>query len=485
MAIDRVWHKPKGSKRRMLRWRVRIRTTLTDGTPYNFSSYYDTREIAEDIHDKVWRDVKTGKVQKRVEALAKMVNAPTISGLLRSYHTKVAEVRHKTGGKTAEKSRCLSTIPKAIIIANEGYGRDGDDNLTWFGEGTKNDPARHGENGTTILVPFGMLHAHTVRRKEIEEYIAARRKAGVTDGSIGRELDILRDAYNRWEALVDGTFLWKGAAPSNPVLTLTKEKKPAKAAERERRLTTEEREKLLALAAKHRNPEMGVVVVLGISAAMRLSEIVRLEWRNVDLESRVVRLPDTKNGRKRYVALPPLAVDALQRLERVDERVVHYTAEGVKANWARMRNKVAPDIHFHDLRHEAISSLVEAGLNSITVAAMTGTADIDHLEGRHFEKQDAKVTAKALGAGSSLTTGQIAATAGHRTRRMTKAYHSPDPATLAKGFDVGAQGGGVNPIQVRQENGETIVTIGGVEARGRDVAQAMALAKEMLSVLDG
>jgi hypothetical protein len=33
MAIDRIWHKPKGSRRKILRWRVRIRTKLEDGTP--------------------------------------------------------------------------------------------------------------------------------------------------------------------------------------------------------------------------------------------------------------------------------------------------------------------------------------------------------------------------------------------------------------------------------------------------------------------
>jgi hypothetical protein len=288
MAIDRIWHKPKGSRRKILRWRVRIRTKLEDGTPYNFSEYYDDRTIAEQVHEEQWRDVKTGKIKKHVLALARMFNAPTIASLLKAYHEKVAKVRRKTGGMSAEKSRCLSTIPKTVINASVGYGRDGDDNLTWFREGTKSSPARQGENGE-LLVPFGYLHAHTVRRKEIEEYIAARRKAGVTDGTIGREIDILRDAYNRWEQLTSEKIVpWEGPPPANPVLALTKEQKPAKAEERERRLTADERGKLLALAADHRNPEMGVIVVLGIAAAMRLSEMVGLEWRNVDFERRVV-----------------------------------------------------------------------------------------------------------------------------------------------------------------------------------------------------
>ena len=44
-----------------------------------------------------------------------------------------------------------------------------------------------------------------------------------------------------------------------------------------------------------------------------------------------------------------------------------------KDQWGAARAKAGlPDFHFHDLRHEAVSRLVEAGLSDQEVAAISG-----------------------------------------------------------------------------------------------------------------
>jgi integrase len=53
-----------------------------------------------------------------------------------------------------------------------------------------------------------------------------------------------------------------------------------------------------------------------------------------------------------------------------------YTARGVSGAFLKLCRKVKiDDLHFHDLRHEATSSLFEKGLNPVEVATITGHKD--------------------------------------------------------------------------------------------------------------
>ena len=48
-----------------------------------------------------------------------------------------------------------------------------------------------------------------------------------------------------------------------------------------------------------------------------------------------------------------------------------------QTKWARARRAVGhPDLHFHDLRHEAISRFFEMGLTTPEVASISGHRDI-------------------------------------------------------------------------------------------------------------
>lgn len=129
---------------------------------------------------------------------------------------------------------------------------------------------------------------------------------------------------------------------------------------------------------------------------MRQEELVKLQWKNVDLMRATARVIDTKNGEDRTVPLPSKARAILEGLTRsIGGRVFPTTSSAIKQSWMRAKERarrlylgecdkhgVKPDqefledLRFHDLRHEATSRLVEKGLEILEVTTITGHKDL-------------------------------------------------------------------------------------------------------------
>jgi len=98
-----------------------------------------------------------------------------------------------------------------------------------------------------------------------------------------------------------------------------------------------------------------------------------LEWKHIDVERSKALLPNTKNGRSRWVPLPNKVIDLLKTLPRENERVFPITDVAVRQSWDRLRKRAGIiDLKFHDLRHEGISRQFESGLNIAQVMAISG-----------------------------------------------------------------------------------------------------------------
>lgn len=100
----------------------------------------------------------------------------------------------------------------------------------------------------------------------------------------------------------------------------------------------------------------------------RRSETLTLTWANVNLEEQTAYLPETKNGRARKLPLRSTLVAMLQKLPRDEELVFPIGIDGLRKTWQRIcQNAGLVDEHelrIHDLRHEAISRVAEAGSNT-------------------------------------------------------------------------------------------------------------------------
>nr|WP_282100009.1 site-specific integrase [Thauera aromatica] len=152
-------------------------------------------------------------------------------------------------------------------------------------------------------------------------------------------------------------------------------KAPGGSNKRERRLSPEEEKWLLSgiEAAMPRTPTIRALVQLALETGMRQSEILGIEWDDVDLKRKFVRLPDTKSGDPRDVPLSPVALDVLQAMPRSISggRMFALSQDQLIRGFRAARKKgrelyesdtgekppagLLDNLRFHDLRHEAAS----------------------------------------------------------------------------------------------------------------------------------
>jgi len=99
--------------------------------------------------------------------------------------------------------------------------------------------------------------------------------------------------------------------------------------------------------------------------AARRSESLTLTWSNIDLDTQTAFLPETKNGQARKLSLRSTLVNILRLLPNSSELVFPIGVEGLRKTWLRMCKNAGftgdNEFRIHDLRHEAISRVAEAG----------------------------------------------------------------------------------------------------------------------------
>ena len=166
---------------------------------------------------------------------------------------------------------------------------------------------------------------------------------------------------------------WDIPLASNPVADV---KVKVKVEMRNRRLTDGEYARLLQGCKKARNRLLLPIVIMAVETGMRRGELINILWSDVELKYRVILISHTKNGYERTIPLSTKAVEIINRVPRTDERVFPITANALRLAWERLRRRAGIiDLHFHDLRHEAISRFFERGLSVPEVALISGHRD--------------------------------------------------------------------------------------------------------------
>jgi integrase len=115
------------------------------------------------------------------------------------------------------------------------------------------------------------------------------------------------------------------------------------------------------------------IVIVALETGMRRSEILSLKWHDIDFDRRLAYLPQTKNGEARYLPLTERAFTTIKNLARDEEKVFPISANAVRLAWERFKKSAGiGHVRFHDLRHEAISTMFEKGLTVPEVASISG-----------------------------------------------------------------------------------------------------------------
>jgi integrase len=188
---------------------------------------------------------------------------------------------------------------------------------------------------------------------------------------LARELNTVRHIFNV------ARLEWNVPLRCNPLDGLRLDYKDNR---RERRLKDGEHEKLLQAARTRQNPFIEKIVIFAIETGMRRGEILGLHWDQLDFQRRSVSILESKNGYSRTIPLTPIALALLRGIDRETKRVFPITANALRMAWERMLARTdIENLHFHDLRHEAISRFFEMGLTIPEVATISGHRDLKML----------------------------------------------------------------------------------------------------------
>ena len=165
-----------------------------------------------------------------------------------------------------------------------------------------------------------------------------------------------------------------GVPVSNPVQEI---RKPPISKSRNRRLDLDEEEMLLQGCDLSWVTYLKPIIMLALETAMRRGEILRIEYGNIDEVQRTLKIPVTKNGHPRTIPLSTLALSTLQSAyDGTSGKIFPVSPNAFRMAWEKLRRRVGiVDLHFHDLRHEAISRLFEKGLSIPEVALISGHRD--------------------------------------------------------------------------------------------------------------
>ncbi len=188
-----------------------------------------------------------------------------------------------------------------------------------------------------------------------------------------RMLSVLRQAFGQ-------AIRWGWREPAdNPVAHVERYQEPRRGAKKEVMLSAEQMRALLDAIREERSAS-GDVATVAIEVIFwtgwRSSEVLLLQWENVDLERRRAKLLLTKTAGEEYRVLPEVVVPLLKSLPRVAGCSYVFPGRNlvgprttVRGPWGRIRRRARLDglevlgpLRLHDLRHNVVSWDVSRGV---------------------------------------------------------------------------------------------------------------------------
>lgn len=170
---------------------------------------------------------------------------------------------------------------------------------------------------------------------------------------------------------------------------------------RDRVLTQDEIERLLAACRESKSPYLYCVVIIALTTGARQGEILNLEWRDIDFNNKLASIKETKNGQPRSVSLSDPVIVELQRLYNLrDPRkslvFASRTAFGridIKKPWKKALERAGiKNCRAHDMRHTFATYAAAQGATNLELATAMGHRTLQMLQ--RYTHLDAEVSKK-------------------------------------------------------------------------------------------
>lgn len=274
--------------------------------------------------------------------------------------TRTKTFRTKTEARTwarEQEARSDPEIKQAITLAGalQRYSAE----ITPTKRGAERELRRVRE---LVRRPIGTRCLTTLRGCDIAQYRDLRLME-VGPSTVQKELALISHVFSiarkEWSMLL-----------GNPVSDV---RKPSGGEKRAYRLPPADEERLL-VAAGNRSVLMRTFFIVLIETAARRGELIAVRWSDVDLQARLLQLDRTKNGCRRTVPLSNRAMQILSELPCFPSgKVFPFSADYASHTFKELAIEIGvPHLRLHDLRHEAISRLLEKGLSIAEVQSISG-----------------------------------------------------------------------------------------------------------------
>ena len=151
--------------------------------------------------------------------------------------------------------------------------------------------------------------------------------------------------------------------------------------EKERYLSDQERDALLAAARASSWDRLYLLILMAIVTGARRGNLLSLTWGDLDLSRGEARLKRTKNYDRHVLPLTPALVNELSRLKQGQSEKTFIFAskrcpsQPLNINHAfqtALRRAKIKDFRFHDLRHTCGTYLARSGASTLQVAEVLG-----------------------------------------------------------------------------------------------------------------
>lgn len=229
----------------------------------------------------------------------------------------------------------------------------------------------HGASLCTIK----LSEIHRARDGFIQYRDARLNDDGVAPATLKRQICILAHMFNI------AMHEWRIPLKENP---LSKLSMPSIKNRRERRLSEHEETSIrLAISKGSRNSLILPLFDFALETAMRRGEILNALVCHLEARRGLLHIPETKTGYARTIPLSDKALAIAMDQARSstgamdpNARLFPITGNALRLSWERITKRAGiENLHFHDLRHEAISRLFEKGLSMPEVSLISGHRD--------------------------------------------------------------------------------------------------------------
>jgi integrase len=250
----------------------------------------------------------------------------------------------------------------------------------------------------TLTNHFCNKRIKSIKHSDIEQYKLMRLEIPTNRGQrqiagVNRELELLRAMFRF--AIREGWLIHSPFEMGDPLISKADETK------RERVLSFEEEQLLLESCGERtifykcrrgnriveieakdkaeKRKHLRAIIIAAIDTACRRGELFKLKWSDVDFDNRIItiRAMNSKTARKRTIGITPRLHDELEKLWQAGNKnpddLVFGLSCTIKTSWKSLCDDAKiTDLRFHDLRHTAITRMVQTKQPSAAIMKISG-----------------------------------------------------------------------------------------------------------------